>query len=438
MTTAIDPQKPMPPRPNSDMAFPLSEAAILAFVEKVESLSLFQDRIAKPARIPQVWDAFRDEIDRQIPSTAIALLLVNQKTHAFELSQWTPPDCEALCHSEIDAQIECGTFAWIINRRQPAVIPSLAFKGPQTLVMLPLATHSRTLGVAMIVTTIEEKSVTHERLRLLGILSKQCALVMENTLLYDRLKAEHVALQAAQAQIIQAEKFASFGRLTSGSFHELLNPLNIISGHLQLMMMAEDLTAPWSEYLLAMKSASDRIAAILNSLLSFSTKQTPKRQQTDVARLLHQAIEDAQNRRSVRNVAVQMTCAPDLPLITVPAEDLKTVLGNLIDNAYDAMPEGGLLRVDAACLSPSTDEDDSQRVLEIRIADNGCGIGEADTLKVFDPFFTTKPIGDGMGLSLAVSYALIRTMEGTLSFESKIDEGTVFLIRLPLTHHAPG
>ena len=427
----------MIPKPNRNMDFPLSEAAILAFVEKVENLSLFQDRIAKPARIPQVWRAFQDEIDRQITSTAMALFLVNQKTHAFELDQWTPKDCEALCHAEIDAQIECGTFAWIVNRRQPAVIPSLAFKGPQTLVMLPLATHSRTLGVAMIVTTIEEKTVTHERLRLLGILSKQCALVMENTLLYDQLKAEHVALQTAQTQIIQAEKFASFGRLTSGSFHELLNPLNIISGHLQLMMMSENLAAPWNDYLSAMKSASDRIAAIVNSLLKFSAKQSPKRRQVDVGSLLRQTVEEIVTRRSNRDVMVQADFEEDLPRIKVSEEDLKTVVQHILDNAYDAMPNGGTLQVGLACVTRPMNEEDGGKMLEIRIGDSGCGIREIDTHKVFDPFFTTKSIGNGMGLSLAVSYALITTMEGTLSFESKINEGTVFYIRLPLTDSPP-
>ena len=158
------------------MNLPLPESAILAFVDKVEDLSLFQDRIRKTIPHPPNLGRFsRREIERQIKSTAIALFLVDHKTRSFELRHWAPLDCESPCRREVDAQIECGTFAWIINRRLPAVIPSQVFRGPQTLVMLPLATHARTLGVAMVTTTIEEQAVTHERLRLLGILSKQCA-----------------------------------------------------------------------------------------------------------------------------------------------------------------------------------------------------------------------------------------------------------------------
>jgi len=409
-----------------------SQKAILEFVEKVENLSLFQDRIEKPSRIPQVWDAFREEIEQQITPAAVSLFLVDQETHAFELNHWAPRDCENICRREIDAQIECGTFAWIVNRRQPAVIPSLVFKNPQSLVMLPLVTHARTLGVAMIVTMIEEKAVTHERLRLLGILSKQCALVMENTLLYDQLKKEHQSLHAAQTQIIQAEKFASFGRLTSGAFHELLNPLNIISGHLQLMMMDQDLKAPFPYYLSLMKSASDRIAAIVNSLLRFAAKQPKNYQEIDMIQLLRQVVDEVAACRSLGRVTVEFAPDPSLPSVMAHEDDLKTVIRHLLDNAYDAMPEEGTLHINVTLVSKDLDKLDNQKFLVIKVADSGCGISERDTHKVFDPFFTTKDIGDGMGLSLAISYALITSMGGTITFESHENTGTVFSIELPV------
>lgn len=412
-----------------------AKKAILEFVEKVESLSLFQDRIEKPSRIPQIWNAFREEIERQIAPAAISLFLVDQETHVFELNQWTPLNSETLCRHEIDAQIECGTFAWIVNRRQPAVIPSLVFKNPQSLVMLPLATHARTLGVAMIVTMIEEKAVTHERLRLLGILSKQCALVMENTLLYDQLEKEHQSLRAAQTQIIQAEKFASFGRLTSGAFHELLNPLNIISGHLQLMMMEKDLRAPFPDYLTLMKSESDRIATIVKSLLGFATKQSKDYREIDIAQLLQQVGNEMATRRSNSRVAVDFTLYQALPLVTAQGDDLKTVINHLLDNAYDAMPEGGTLHIGASLLTPEANGPQDPQILQIQIADSGSGIIEKNIHKVFDPFFTTKDIGDGMGLSLAISYALITSMGGTITFESHELTGTVFLIGLPVNHN---
>jgi len=418
---------------NENLDLAPSKTAILEFVAKVENLSLFQDRIEKPSRMPQVWDAFREEIERQITPAAVSLFLVDQKTHVFELSLWAPQDCETISRREIDAQIECGTFAWIVNRRQPAVIPALIFKNSQSLVMLPLATHARTLGVAMIVTTIEEKTVTHERLRLLGILSKQCALVMENTLLYDQLESEHEALQAAQTQIIQTEKFASLGRLTSGAFHELLNPLNIISGHLQLMMMDQGLQAPFPDYLSLMKNESDRIAAIVNSLLRFASKQPRDYQEIDIIRLLRRVVNERADCPSLGDVTVEYTFENALPPAIAHEDNLKTVVTHLLDNAYDAMPSGGSLHIGASLMPSEPDRFNSRTYLEISIADSGCGIGEENIHKVFDPFFTTKDIGDGMGLSLAISYALITSMGGSITFDSHENKGTVFSIGLPVT-----
>lgn len=409
-----------------------AKQAILEFVEKVEKLGLFQERIEKPARLPQVWQAFKDEIERQISPAAMALFLVDSETHAFELRQWLPPEIEETCRREIDAQIECGTFAWIVNRCQPAVIPSMVFSGSRTLVMLPLATHTRTLGIAMIVAPIAENAITHERLRLLGILSKQCALVMENTLLYEQLKAEHKSLQDAQAQIIQAEKFAAFGRLTSGAFHELLNPLNIISGHLQIMMMEQDMPPSWSDYLTLMKSESDRIATIVNQLLCFSGHRHNKRDQIDIAATLRKVVADAVKLRATKHVGVEFAFEKNLPQVTLNAEDLKTVIKHLVDNACDAMPAGGKLCIAVRYSPIGGGVAAHQDLLVIDVADGGRGIAAQNVHKVFDPFFTTKDIGEGMGLSLAISYALVRSMGGTITFESHENKGTVFSIRLPI------
>jgi signal transduction histidine kinase len=410
-----------------------SEQAVMDFVDKVESLSLFQERIEKPARLPQIWDAFKAEVENQITPHIVALFLVDPQTHAFELKLWTPLDRGDDCRREIDYQIDCGTFAWIVNRRHPAVIPSQMFGDAQTLVMLPLATHARTLGVAMIVSDIEENAVTHERLKLLGILSKQCALVMENAFLYEQLHKEHQSLVDAQSQIIQAEKFASLGRLTSGAFHELLNPLNIISGHLQIMMLDGDIKPDWSDYLALMKSQADRIARIVNRLLRFTTKRPQNCQAVDPTVFLKQIVHDFAVGQSIENITLNLSCGDDLPEITVNTEDLKTVVSHLIDNACDAMPEGGRLDIAARRVYGNREGDTGPREhLEISIADSGSGVSKENTLKIFDPFFTTKEIGEGMGLSLAICYALTCSMGASISFDNQANGGAVFFIRFPV------
>jgi diguanylate cyclase (GGDEF)-like protein len=130
-----------------------------------------------------------------------ALFLVDESTSEFALKYAVPDGSAKLCRKEIDLQIECGIFSWIINRRQPALIPGLAFDKENSIIMLPLSTVKSTLGVVLILTPIQESFITQEKMKLLTILTKECSLVMENTLLYARLKREHLSLEKANREI---------------------------------------------------------------------------------------------------------------------------------------------------------------------------------------------------------------------------------------------
>ena len=178
-----------------------NQHALLAFIEKMERLNQFQDKIDTPSNIGQIWGVFLAEFKNLIAVDVCALFLVDEDTHEFVLNEVSPGDQGPVCQREVGLQIDCGMFSWIINRRQPALIPSLVFKGDKTIVMLPLATNRRTLGVVLIVTQIKESAITQEDLKLVTILLKQCSLVMENTLLYEHLKKEHDSLQQANKEI---------------------------------------------------------------------------------------------------------------------------------------------------------------------------------------------------------------------------------------------
>ena len=117
------------------------------------------------------------------------------------LNDVSPGDQGAACQREVDLQIDCGMFSWIINRRQPAFIPSLVFKEDKTILMLPLTTNRRTVGVVLGVTSIKESSITQENLKLVTLLLKQCSLMMENSLLYEHLNSDRESLQQANKEI---------------------------------------------------------------------------------------------------------------------------------------------------------------------------------------------------------------------------------------------
>ena len=102
--------------------------ALLELIENIERLGQFQDRIDFPSGINQIWNAFLADVHNLIEIEVCALFLVDERTNEFTSKYVVPEDKAKLCRKEIDLQIECGIFSWIINRRQPALIPALAFK----------------------------------------------------------------------------------------------------------------------------------------------------------------------------------------------------------------------------------------------------------------------------------------------------------------------
>jgi diguanylate cyclase (GGDEF)-like protein len=175
--------------------------ALLELIDKIEHLGKFQDRIDFPSTIGQIWEVFLGDMRNLIEIEVCALFLVDDATHEFVLEYAFPENRKTICRKEADYQIECGIFSWIINRRQPALIPALASQNEKSIVMLPLSTIKRTLGVVMVKTPIKESFITHEILKLLTMLAKQYSLVLENTLLYDRLMKKHESLEKANGEI---------------------------------------------------------------------------------------------------------------------------------------------------------------------------------------------------------------------------------------------
>jgi len=197
--------------------------ALLELIENIERLGQFQDRLDFPSSVNHIWSAFLVDVQNLIEIDVCALFLVDEKTNEFTLKYTVPENNAKLCKKEIDLQIECGIFSWIINRRQPALIPALAFEKVRSIVMLPLSTVKRTLGVVLLTTPVQESFITHENMKLLTMLTKECSLVMENTLLYERLRRKHLSLEKANKEIKLLSRTDSLtGCYNRGHLNELL------------------------------------------------------------------------------------------------------------------------------------------------------------------------------------------------------------------------
>jgi signal transduction histidine kinase len=408
------------------------QTALLEFIEKMEQMNKFQEKIDAPADIDQIWEVFLEEVGNLIDVDVCALFIVDEKTQEFVLKNVSPADNESICLKEIDLQIEIGMLPWVINRRQPALIPPLAVKNKKTIIMLPLTTVKRTLGLTMIFTPIKESSITQENLKLLAMLSKECSLVLENTFLYESLRQEHESLQKVQSEIAQAEKLASMGSLTAGACHEILNPLNIISSHVQFMQMDEGLKPNISNYLNIMHLQSNRIAAIVQGLLQFSRSGMQNMIKIKINDVIESALAQARHELKLDKIQVVKKLDNNLPVITGDMANLSKVFIIFVSNARDAMPKGGVLTISTKMCNKKEISPEESDFIEIMFQDTGCGISRENIRKIFDPFFTTKEAGAGTGLGLALSYGIIRDHGGKINVESEVDKGAEFAVYLPI------
>ena len=175
--------------------------ALLELIEKIEQLGEFQDRIEFPSRVSQIWTAFLADVQNLLEIEICALFLVSETTNEFVLKHAVPENMAQKCRKEVDLQIECGLFSWIINRRQPALVPALAFDRKKSIVMLPVSTVKNTLGAILILTSIPQSAITHETIKLLRLLTKEFSLALENTRLVERLRKKQASLEKANREI---------------------------------------------------------------------------------------------------------------------------------------------------------------------------------------------------------------------------------------------
>jgi len=223
-------------------------------------------------------------------------------------------------------------------------------------------------------------------------------------------------------QMIQSEKLAEIGRLSSGVAHEINNPLEVISYSAQLLLREESLSDFHQELLTRIGSEVERLQALTSGLLGFSRSGSMKKSRIDVNEVLEQVLTfiGYQIQRGQHEVVRNFG---EVPAIMADPNQLKQVYINLIMNAVQAMKTPGIITLTTRALAYG---------VEIDIADTGDGVEEELRDKIFEPFYTTKPEGEGTGLGLYLCRKIMSDHEGSLNFESTRGEGSRFILRLPL------
>ncbi|NOX97198.1 MAG: GAF domain-containing protein [Nitrospirae bacterium] len=229
-----------------------------------------------------------------------------------------------------------------------------------------------------------------------------------------------------EKQLEISKRMASIGKLAAGVAHELNNPLD---GAIRFANLTLDHTEEGDmrrEYLLGAKEGLTRMAKIVASLLTFARQTNPTLELTDVNRVIDDALLFTEER--IRCQDIKVVKELDKQLTPIMAGELQQVFVNLINNAFDAMPKGGTLKISTLRVNEK-----EGKFVKIIFEDTGHGIPIDIKDNIFDPFFTTKEVGKGVGLGLAICYGIIERYNGMIEVESNPGEGSTFIVKLPVT-----
>jgi two-component system NtrC family sensor kinase len=250
---------------------------------------------------------------------------------------------------------------------------------------------------------------------------------VERVLVFARDMTER---QRMEQQMVRTEKLASIGTLAAGVAHEINNPVGIMLGFTEMLLDRASPDSKEYEMLKTIERQGLNCKRIVENLMTFARQPTRHDEFCNLNQEMENVLKLVQNTLLTKKIDLDLHLAPGLPKVRGDAGEMQQVFLNLITNAIAAMPDGGNLTVSTR-INPDT------RMVEAMVADTGTGIPKEYVDRIFDPFFTTKKVGEGTGLGLSVSYAIIEKCGGRIRFETRTkkeaigESGTTFFVSLP-------
>jgi signal transduction histidine kinase len=373
-----------------------------------------------------------------LPMDAGALFVFDESDRLYRV---------AVSHNLPPEQVDKITFAfdegvpgWVVKHGQPLIIedataddrvhPHVIEVGVRSVMSIPLITRQRSVGVLNLFSMTGTNAFDDQALRLAQVYADQAAVFVENARLVDELRQAAAELEArveqrtlelreTQAQVIRAEKMAAVGRLAASVAHEVNNPLQAITLHLQLIS-EEGLSVDGDAQLAVVQQELARIAGIVQRLLEFQRPKEGRRSIQDIEALLDDVLALAGKQMQRSGIQVSVDIEPGLAPVMAVGDQLKQVFLNLVLNAVEAMPGGGKLSIRGCGTNGS---------VLISFADSGAGIAPEEMGQLFEPFFSTKHTGSGLGL--AVSQEIITHHGGAITAANQSGGGAIFSITLP-------
>ena len=258
-------------------------------------------------------------------------------------------------------------------------------------------------------------------------------------IIFDTTERKHAEAEKSllEAQLQQAQRMESVGRLAGGVAHDFNNILTVIQGYSQIGLMETDPAQPVFSHLEEIRKASERAANLTHQLLAFARKQTIAPKVLNLNEAVSGMLKMLQ-RLIGENVQLDWQAAVNVWPVKIDPSQVDQLLANLCINARDAMADVGRIAIETENCAIATDyrtvHGDVVAVgeyVKLTVRDNGAGMSSETLANIFEPFFTTKGIGTGTGLGLSTVFGIVKQNNGVIDVSSNVGEGTTFILYIP-------
>jgi len=295
----------------------------------------------------------------------------------------------------------------------------------KSVICVPLMLRNRPMGALQVINKKSGVPFTRSDLEILYAIAQHVSIAMENATLYRRLEENFAVttqeLRVTQAKLIRSERLASMSNLVQGVAHEIRNPVTTIGGFARRIKKEIGDDQKIEKYVDIILDETARLENIVKRVHDFTETQAFTPTLEKIEPIAEGVLNSAMPLANQLGIRVVKEIAPDLPPVRLDPSQICMALSNILDNALEAMPQGGTLTLKAL---------QEDRFLVLTIRDTGCGIPKDQLTSIYDPFVTSKSKGVGLGLTLV--HQVISNHHGDIRITSELQKGTVVTVRLPV------
>lgn len=360
-----------------------------------------------------------EELEGAFGARSVSVYLPDDLGRTYQMQEWRGEKPRQLTmsadHPIVRRLIQAGEA--ILRDELPGDVACDAVSPTSWSVAIPFKSGMELVGFMCLGSRETLEAYTTGDLELLNRVAVEAGTALQNAFLYDQLRR-------SREMISRAGRLSAIGTLAAGIAHEIRNPLVSIQTFFQLAPERIDDEEFMTSFLKLAEDEVRRISDLISELLLFAKSPSPALREIDVAEVVERAgvLLEAQARSE--GVRLSVRCEQQLPRVVADPDQVMQVILNIGLNAVQATGRGGEVTLEARLTVH-----EGVRYCQVEVRDTGAGIAEEARESIFDPFFTTKEKGTGLGL--AIAQQIVSESGGFISVESRVGEGSQFLINLP-------